>query len=173
MNKTIIVAVSFIAAIALMFFLVLPKYESLKSKITEKEIKEVNFKNRNDYYKKVSEISNELKKYSQELEKIDFALPREIFLPAIYGFFQERASESGLILIDERFDSSSVPKESLAKKEYHFDLELSGSYAAFKNFLAVLEKSARIIEVENISFSSPEKSKSVFSFNMSVKFYSY
>lgn len=173
MNKTIIIAVSFIAAVALAFGLVLPKYESLKSKMSERGIKEANLKNKNEYYKEVSEISNELEKYSQELAKIDFALPQEISLPAMYGFFQKKASESGLVLKSENFNSGSVQKESLTKKEYHFSLELSGSYTAFKNFLAILEKSAKIIEVENISFSSPGKGESAFSFNVSVKFYSY
>ena len=173
MNKTIIIAVSFIAAITLVISLVLPRYESLKSKIYEREIKEINLKNRNDYYKKVAEISNELKKYPEELAKIDFALPQEVSLPAMYGFFQKRASESGLVLKDEKFDSGSAQKEILGKKEHHFCLELSGSYSAFKNFLAILEKSAKIIEVEKISFSSPAKGESAFSFGMSVKFYSY
>jgi Tfp pilus assembly protein PilO len=78
-----------------------------------------------------------------------------------------------LVLKNESFNFSSVSKESLAKKEYRFSLELSGSYPAFKNFLAILEKSAKIIEVENISFSSPAKDDSAFSFNVAVKFYSY
>ncbi len=173
MNKSLIIAISFIASIALFLGLVLPKYESLKSKISEREIKEANLKNRNDYYKKVAEISNELKKYSEEIAKIDFALPQEISLPAMYDFFQKKASESGLVLKNEKFDSGSAQKESLDKKEYNFSLELSGSYPAFKNFLAILEKSAKIVEVENVSFSSPEKSESAFSFDMSVKFYSY
>ncbi|MFH1401514.1 MAG: type 4a pilus biogenesis protein PilO [Parcubacteria group bacterium] len=173
MNKKIIIAASFIAAISLGYFMVLPKYESLKLKISEKGTKEANLKNKSDYYKKISEISNELKKYPEELAKIDFALPREISLPAMYGFFQKKASESGLVLKDEKFNSSLIQKEDLTKEEYNFTLELSGSYPAFKNFLAILEKSAKIVEVEKISFSSPEKGESTFSFDMSVKFYSY
>lgn len=173
MNKIIITAISFIAAIALGFFLVLPKNESLKLKISERETKEANLKNRNNYYQEVAEISNELKKYPEELAKIDFALPREVSLPLMYDFFQKKASESGLVLKDEKFDSASVPTDSSVKKEYHFSLGLSGSYPAFKNFLAVLEKSAKIVEVERISFSSPEKSGAAFSFDISVKFYSY
>ncbi len=172
-KKIIIITVSIVAALALAIFLVLPEYGSLKSKISEREIKQANLKNRNDYYKKVAEISNELKKYPEELAKIDFALPQEISLPAMYGFFQKKASESGLVLKDEKFDSSSAPNESLAKKEYRFSLTLSGSYPAFKNFLAILEKSAKIVEVEQISFSSPGKGESTFSFSVSVKFYSY
>ncbi len=171
MNKTIIIVVRFLAAIALTFFLVFPKYESLKSKISERDIKEANLKNRNDYYQKVAEISNELKKYPEELAKIDFALSRNVSMPLMYDFFQKMASESGLVLNDE--NGSVAQGEVSAKKEYNFSLGLSGSYPAFKNFLAALEKSAKIIEVERISFSSPEKIASAFSFNLSVKFYSY
>ena len=56
MNKTIIIVISFIAAVAIGFFLILPKYESLKSKISEREIKEANFKNRSVNYKKLADI---------------------------------------------------------------------------------------------------------------------
>lgn len=173
MNKKIIIAVSFIATIALAFWLVLPKYESLKSKMSEKRIKEVNLENKKEYYKRVSEISNELKNYSEEISKIDFALPQEISLPAMYGFFQKRASESGLVLKNENFNSKSISKDNLAVKEYRFDLELAGSYSVFKNFLTILEKSAKIIEVESISFSAPAEDESPFLYSVAVKFYSY
>jgi Tfp pilus assembly protein PilO len=173
MNKTIIITVCLILALALGLGLAWPKYQALVSKNAEAAAKTLDLQNRQSYYQEVAKTSEELKTYSEELVKIDSALPSEFSLPEAYDFFQKKASESGLVLKDESFNKSALVKDNPGQKEYHFNLELSGSYAAFKNFLATLEKSARMVEVEKIAFSSLEKSSSAFSFLVSVKFYSY
>jgi Tfp pilus assembly protein PilO len=173
MNKTIITTICIILALSLGFGLVWPKYQSLVLKNAEAAAKTLDLQNRQSYYQEVAKTSEELKAYSEELSKIDSALPSEFFLPEMYDFFQKKASESGLVLKNESFGKGALVKDNPDQKEYRFSLELSGSYAAFKNFLAALEKSARMIKVEKISFSSPEKSGSAFSFLVSVKFYSY
>lgn len=172
MNKTIATILSFILATGLTFFLVLPKYELLQSKTAEERTKESNLDNMNDYYKKAADISAELENYQEELAKIDFALPGEISLPRMYRFFQERASEAGLVLKNETADQLAASKTA-GLNEQAFSLELTGSYTAFKNFLGIMEKSARLIEIEGISFGSPEKGKELFSFSVLLKFYSY
>ena len=40
-------------------------------------------------------------------------------------------------------------------------------------FLAIIEKSARLIEVEDISFQSPAEEGDPFNFNLSTKVYYY
>jgi Tfp pilus assembly protein PilO len=53
-------------------------------------------------------------------------------------------------------------------------LEVAGSYAGFKNFILKLEKSARLVEVENTSFSYPEREqKEGYIFRLGLKVYSY
>ena len=41
------------------------------------------------------------------------------------------------------------------------------------NYVLIDGVPCKIVEVENISFASPAKGESAFSFNVSVKFYSY
>jgi len=56
-------------------------------------------------------------------------------------------------------------------------LSLSGFYESFKNFLKKIEKSARLIEVEKISFSKGESKKiegmegeeGILNFNLTLK----
>jgi len=57
-------------------------------------------------------------------------------------------------------------------KEMNFELGLSGSYSSFKNFLSILERSSKLIEIEKISFSVGEKEKP-WDFNLGIKVYSY
>jgi Tfp pilus assembly protein PilO len=173
MNKIIIIIVIFIAAVGLFFGLVFPKYQSLMAKYSEAEVKKTNLANESDYYKKVAKIAEQLKAYSEQLTKIDSALPAEVSLPQMYDFFQKRISESGLSRKSIEDSVASSNKDLAGLKEHHFNMELAGSYENFKNFLSILEKSARIIEVEKVSFTSPEKKDEAFSFSVSVKFYSY
>jgi Tfp pilus assembly protein PilO len=94
-------------------------------------------------------------------------------MPFMYGFFKKKASESGLVLKDESFASEKESNYGSGLKEQRFNLEVFGSYLAFKNFLSALEKSARIIEVESVSFSSPKEGESILPFSLSVKFHSF
>jgi Tfp pilus assembly protein PilO len=165
--------VSLLAALGLFFGFVAPKYQLLKSKTAEVEAKKVNLENTNNYYKRVTALSEQLKTYKEELAKIDSAIPSEVSLPQLYDFFINRASESGLVLKNESASGLTVSKTMPGLKELRFGLELTGSYENFKNFLKVLEKSARMIEIEKISFSSSGKSNDLPSFSLSVKFYSY
>lgn len=173
MNKTIVTILCFLLAIGLAFGLVLPKYQVLGSKMNEAKTKESNLSNMNDYYKKVAEVSVMIKKYPEEMAKIDFALPDEISLPLMYDFFQQRASEAGLILIEESGSKVNSKNDLSSIKEWQFVLDLAGSYTSFKNFLSILENSARLIEVKNISITSPEKIGESFHFSATVKFHSY
>jgi len=40
---------------------------------------------------------------------------------------------------------------------------------SFKNFLYILEKSARMIDIESFSFTGPEKEKDIINFNIKIK----
>lgn len=73
------------------------------------------------------------------------------------------------VLSEER--PLSPKKEGPEIWETKIDLVLSGSYSAFKNFLSILEKSARLIETESLSFSSPKEE--TFQFDLKIKIHSY
>jgi len=157
-------------SLLLIFVLILPTYQdltSLRKKISEKEAElEIQEK----YFQELQKISEELKNYEIPLSKIDSALPLKPSLPELLNFIQKASSQSGLSLKEiGQASTFSVEKEKI--KETKLDLVLVGSYSDFKNFLSVLEKSARIIEVENISFSTPKEGS--FNFILTIKVYSY
>jgi hypothetical protein len=58
-------------------------------------------------------------------------------------------------------------------KEAKINFTLEGNYQDFKNFLSLLENSARLIEVENVTFAFPEKEKLPFEFFLTIKVKSY
>ena len=57
-------------------------------------------------------------------------------------------------------------------KETELSFRVSGNYPSFKNFLLVLEKSSRFIEIENISFIFSKKEGS-WGFDLKIKVYSF
>lgn len=168
----IIITICFLLVLILGIGLLLPRYQDLKGiqKTVEEKKAEVQYKEK--YFAEIGEIKTELEKYETELSKIDSALPQNSSLPSIFNFLQEASSQSGLVLKGiSPFTVFSVGKDSNLK-ETKFNLQLSGDYSSFKNFLSTLEKSARMIEVENISFSLPIEGE-LFTFNIRVKIYSY
>lgn len=183
MNKQIVIFISLLTILSLGIFLIWPKYQTLKEiqlKVSEKKT-ELQYKE--EYFANLEKISQELEKYKEELAKINSALPEDPSLPTLYNFLEKASSQNGLIL--KKIGDFSIaplvpPQETTTQeaasgeiKEIRLGFEVAGSYSALKNFLATLEKSARLIEVEVISFSSPKAGENLFSFELTIKTYSY
>ena len=156
----------------LLIFLVFPKYQTLN--VLKKEIlgKEDEFSSQKKYFETLQDTSEELKKYEASLSKIDAALPKTPSLPELLNFIQKASSQSGLSLKGIS-PASTVPLEKGEIKETRINFLLVGNYPDFKNFLYILEKSSRLIDVENISFSLPKEKEGPFNFALTIKIYSY
>ena len=158
-------------SVLLLFLLIWPKYQNLSSLNKEISKKELEFQSQEEYFQNLKDISERLKEYQESLSKIDSALPSNPSLPELCNFLQKTSSQSGLSL--KEISPSSIATGGEEIKESKVNLTLAGSYPSFKNFLSVLEKSARMIELEKISFSSPKKETESFDFDLIIKVYSY
>ncbi|MFH1180797.1 MAG: type 4a pilus biogenesis protein PilO [bacterium] len=174
MRQLPIIIISFSVTLILAFGFVLPKKNELsvlQNKITEKEA-EIQFKE--EYLSELENVYFSLEKYQPELEKINSALPQKAQLPGLYNFFEETSSNSGLVLT--AIGSISRKKSEIAGiDELVLPFTVSGSYFSLKSFLSALENSARFLQVENISFISPQRSakrEKNFSFDIKIKAYS-
>lgn len=172
-NRQLIIGISLIVALILIVVLIWPKYQELS--IFEKQIegKKTELELETTYFAHLQQVSQELKQYENQLSKIDSALPQTSFLPDLLNFIQKAASQSGLLLKEiSPVKTTQISSEETAQiKEVKLSLSLVGDYFSFKNFLSALETSARLIEVENISFSSPKEGP--FTFDLIIKVYSY
>ncbi len=179
MPRPLAIIIGLILLAALGIAVVFPKYQNLnllQSKIKEKEAE---LQSEKEYFSNLDDISEELKKYEESLSKINSALAAEPGLPALFNFLQTAASQNGLILKKIVPTLPSPLKEELVKegwspeiRETGINLTVVGSYPSFKNFLSTLEKTARMIELESISFSTLEEAGPV-DFNLRIKVYSY
>lgn len=160
----------FLFSLILFFLLIFPKIQNLIYLKKEISLKERELKFQNEYFSQLGEISNQLKEYQESLDKIDFALPKDPGFPEILNFLQNISSQIGLSLKEIKLVSSPQTQEKL--KENKINLSFNGNYPSFLNFLSLLEKSARLIEVEQTSISVPEKEGQI-EFNLLIKFYNY
>jgi hypothetical protein len=162
-----------VASVALGIFVVYPKYVKLKSETENVRVQSQNLVNRRAYYQDLTKLNDELQKYSTELGKIDFALPKEVFPTLVFDFFQREVSQSGMVLKSMTI-SDGIPSERYSGlQEYNVGLTVSGPYSVLKSFLDSLEKSARMLEIKNIYFASPKEREAPFTVDLSINFYSY
>lgn len=173
MTKSIAIIILLISILVIGVFLVFPKCQDLGSLQLEIGKKRAELQYKEKHISNLQEVSEELEKYKPELSKIDSALPSEPSLPSLFNFLQKASSQSGLIFRNVDSFSVATPEEKPEIKEISLNLGVSGSYSAFRNFLSTLEKSARLIEIENISFSSPKEKETSFSFDLRIKVHSY
>ena len=162
MNKLIITGVCLSAALTLGFTLTWPKYQALQILLLDIGAKESELQSKQEYFNEVRDIAKQFEGYTIALDKISSALPEIPSLPSLLSFLQSSASENGLILGEITLGDS-------AKGEISLTAKLFGEYPAFKSFLITLESSARMIEVENIILTAPERAKEPFTFLMQIK----
>jgi Tfp pilus assembly protein PilO len=174
MRQYLLFIIIFIAlSMILIFYLVLPKYEKLSSLDLEILEKSTELRSKEEYSKHLKVISAKIEEKKEAISKIDFALPKESDVPALLNFFQKAASQSGLVL-DEVSPRYFPPEEGKKIATTRVGLILTGDYSSLKKFLLIVEKSARLIEVDSVNFSYPKKGEeNLFNFNLGTKAYSY
>ena len=174
---------SFLIFLLLIYFLILPKYQEFQKKQSEIKLREQFLANSVEYFKNVSQLSEKLNQsnWKEVREKIDINFSsNSYFLPSLYSFFQNKVLEHGLYLKKITASASSpLKKEAPSSQETEtaktqkkspyvnlkgpvyettFNLSVFGSYASFKNFLSDIEKQAHLMNVGQITFSSPTAS---------------
>jgi len=167
-----IIAVCFFFSLILGALILWPRFQDLRTIQTAvKDISE-EVQYQEQYFSQLADIQNKFKNYEEKLSKIDSALPNDPSLASLFNFLQKASSQSELILKGISSFTISYSENNPSLRKAQLSLEVSGSYSAFKEFLSTIEKSARLIEVENISFSTP-KEEDIFTFNLRIKVYSY
>lgn len=166
--------VSIVLILAIIFFwsrFIIPSFNKLTDKM--REIKEQKILTEDDarYFANVKDLQEKLKQYPEELSKVSDALPGDNHLPSLFNFLQKTCSQTGLVFQGmSPFSVSSVKDRTF--KETKTTVYLFGPYDSLKNFLGIIENSARVIEVESISFSSAAEGGNI-KFTLGVKVFNY
>lgn len=169
---SIATATSFLVVILLAVLVLWPKFQELEIVRGNIEEKKAELQAKEEYVLRLDELKVKLKEHQEEISKINTALPVNPSLPSLFNFLQKASSESGLILTEISPFTISSSEDFANLKEAIFSIKVSGSYSSLKNFISILEKSARLIEVENLSLSLGGEGESP-AFNLRLKTFSY
>lgn len=178
-RNIIFISIIFIAAVLILIFYTLPQYQLLQERRAEIAAKESKAKELELIIKKTEQLKGQISERQKDIQLVDRILPSSSELPLFIASIERLAGNNGLILesfgitaVDSkdgqpRFDAFSVPKEF---NTLPLQVTVSGNYNSFKNFLLDLEGSARLIDVDNISFSSSATEESAGQLTFSVSF---
>ena len=154
------------SAILVFFLLVLPAFghtRMLNASIKEREgiLKEAE-----EISNRIIELNSEIEAKRSEIDKLDRLLPKEKEVPELLSSLESIVSSSGLVLTE--MNLSEVSDQNDAKK-INGTLKMTGSYGAFVNFLNLVEKNLRLIDVMalDVAAQSIEGSRAV---NYDVRF---
>ena len=144
------------------------KSNSLLKMNIQKEKKESKLSQ--DYVDNLRALSKQLDEHKDEMEKLKDALPNDLDVSQVFYNIGRMASDANLILDGISFNSRRPNKGAgNGVQEAGISISLDGSYPNFKKFLSLLERSDRIIDVSDISFS--KKKGSSFIFHLGAKIY--
>ena len=130
----------------------MPKYQEYRDLTAKINNKATELQYYRDYSVELKETAAKLESYKEAVSKIEDFLPTEFSIPVFYANIQNMSSQSGMILTNIK-ESGIVLKEGGIKERF-YGVSVVGSYSNFQNFLSVLQKSAKLIEVEKFSFTS-------------------
>mgnify|MGYP001616675721 CR=1 FL=1 len=196
-NKPISSLIIFIIILLLAFLFVLPKYRELSQLSDTLTKKQAEYNGKSLFYKSISNAIESLENKKESILKINSALPADASIASLVNFVDKKSFENGLILkavstsqvlgVQAAKQGSSPSNQPQSKeqtiKDINLTLDLSETYQGLKNFLYSLEKSARLFEVNNISFASvgpsgaaQNKSKDylgIYNFKIEMKTHTY
>ena len=184
MSRLIFIFLGIVAILSIGFFLIWPKYQKFENLKIEIENKELELRQTEDYFAKLERTAKDLEEYRDQISKIDLALPGDSSFATIslINFIGKASYANGLNLKKLKSFSITSPKPPVQPpgtqtqpqskiKDISVNFEVSGSYLALKNFINTLENSAKIIEIENLSFSvEKEETPSI---DLKIKTFSY
>lgn len=158
-NKPIIASTLFVITALSVFFFIWPEYREFGDVKTALAKKQAEYNGASAYYDVIANTLLQIDQRKEALGRIDSALPSEASVASLIYFFQKKGAETGLLIRSINFSNTAAVEtasiRSIAAKQeiknITFAISLVGNYPGLKNFLASLESSARVFEVETIS----------------------
>jgi Tfp pilus assembly protein PilO len=178
-DRPIAIALTLFIILLLMFFLVVPEYNTFTNLRTELGEKKAEYNAEFDYYNAIAATYFTLQSRQEDVNKVDSALPQNSDIGEVVYYLQKNAKDNGLIVKDLFLSKSSLAVSNSnsgnnitnSVGDMIFSVDLFGDYASLENFIISLEKSSRIFEIASISFNSA--SGPPYSFSLQIKTHSY
>lgn len=146
----ILVLVSIIEAVALVWFLYLPKYKELDGLKAELSKLEGEITEKTRIAKNLPKLKAEYEQLDRELAQALTELPNSKEIPSLLTSITTLGKNAGLDFLTFR-PKGEVPKDFYA--DVPVDIIISGSFFSVANFFAAVANLPRIVNITNVAFS--------------------
>lgn len=152
----------FVGSFAVYASLIKPEYAAVNRLRGELGAKDEFLETQQQIVSKVEELLTQYRGAVNLQDKISFALPREEAIAPLLNQFFAIVADAGFVL--ETFSVGGLPARVGAASpgraskigSVQITARMSGTYAAFKVFLDLLERNVRIMDLVNAGISTPQ-----------------
>lgn len=155
MSKILILLFLISYIVSLSLSTLIPQYRKVKELQKELANKELILKTREQYIKELEQSSRRIDEHEKELAKMGYAMPSRADTSYLLEFLDETVFKAGIILRNIDKVSKSTEKKKAGEANWaEVSFRLTGTYDSFLDFLERVEKTARLVEVDFISFAA-------------------
>ncbi len=151
MNDKLISSILIAASILLFFFAVLPSFDKTRMLRASVEERESILLEASEIKARVEELNQEIDLKKAEVDKLDILLPKEKMIPELLSGIESIMSASGMNLTEVNISELSTQQDM---KKLSGNLKLNGRFVSFMQFLDLLEKNLRLIELITVDVSA-------------------
>ena len=158
------------AAAFLCFYFVIPLYDQTNQlKVVINERKNL-LESRSRMIDHILKLKDDYDLNKGELEKIAMIIPSQKYIPEIISALENMATSNGVGITSLNVSESTKEESSKKVKGLTISAKLTGSYESYVNFLASLETSRRLIDVE-LSRITPSEKTSILTIDLAGRAY--
>ncbi len=166
MNSKAVSSIINVSSVLIFFLLVLPAFDQTRMLRGSIEERENILTETQEISNRISELNRSIESKKQEVDKLDQLLPREKEIPELLSNIESIVSASGLILSEINLSEFSGQNEI---GKINGTMKLSGNFVSFMNFLDLLEKNLRLIDVITVD-AAAQAAEGTRTINYDVRF---
>lgn len=149
--KNIIAAIIISISVYLIWTTILPKYHHTTAFKKAIEQSSSVLLKRQEIFKMITDLAEAYQQRYSEFQRLALVIPDTKSLPELISTIENTAFESGIVIVELKIDDST--KMANVFNVINFEVNADASYDAILNFIGLLEKNIRLIDVSAVSMS--------------------
>ena len=139
------------AAVLVFFFLALPAFDKTRTLNASVKEREGILLEAEAIKARVAELDREIDSKKAEVDKLNVLLPKEKMIPELLSGIESLVAASGMSLTEMNLSELSGQEKI---KKLSGNLKLNGSFVSFMQFLDLLEKNLRLIDLITVDVAA-------------------
>jgi len=171
---TLILGLCIVVVLVAAYFILMPKYNSLKDLGAQIKEKEQTLASRQEALEDLKELEESYNRAKVKVKDIPDILPKEEQVPELLVQLDALAKENNMGLASINITPGAEAEEALYKS-LSISAGVAGSYSNLKKYLDSVEKNMRLIDITSIDFSAipvvEEGPLDIFSYTVNMRTY--